>query len=96
MSKILDDLEKEGKAPHKPARWKSALTVIAVVVIAFFVFRMFLQVLIPLLIGILLIANRDLVSKAIKFIYKQYKDETWKGLIATVVAILAFTPFVAF
>ena len=54
------------------------------------------MVLIPLLAGIILIANRDLVFKAIKFIYKQYKDETWKGLVATVVAVFAFPPFVGF
>ncbi|MCH2023227.1 MAG: hypothetical protein MK207_12180 [Saprospiraceae bacterium] len=96
MSNFFDDLEKDGKASPKPARWKSALSIIAVVVIAFFIFRMFLSVLIPFLIGIILIANRDLVAKAIKLIYNQYKDETWKGLLATVVAVLIFTPFVGF
>jgi hypothetical protein len=95
MSKILDDnIEETGEA--KPARWKSALSVIAVVVIALVIFKMVLRILFPVLIGIILIANRDLVFKAIKLIYRQYKDETYKGLIATLLAFFAFFPFVGF
>ncbi len=96
MSKILDDINKEEAVEAKPARWKSALSVIAVVVIALIIFKMVLKILFPVLIGIILIANRDLVFKAIKLIYRQYKDETYKGLIATLLAFFAFFPFVGF
>ncbi len=90
----LEILEK--KSEEKPARWKSAVSVVAVLIIAFFIVRWLIAMLIPVLIGIILIANRDLVFKAIRLIYKQYKDETYKGLLATLGAVLLFFPFVGF
>ena len=96
MSNMLDDINKEEIVDAKPVRWKSALSVVAVVVIALIIFKMLISILFPVLIGIILIANRDMAFKAIRLIYKQYKDETYKGLIATLLAFFAFLPFVGF
>lgn len=81
---------------EQPARWKAAVSVIAVIVIAIILFKMFLKILIPVLVGIILVANYDIVLKVVKAIYKLYQDETYKGLLATVVAVIAFVPFVGF
>jgi len=97
MTDLFDEVENvEEKTEAKPARWKSAISVIAVVVIAFVIFKMLLRILIPVLFGILMIANRDIVFKVVRYIYKLYKDETYKGLIATLLAALAFLPFMGF
>lgn len=92
----MNDLKEKNTTEQKPDRWKSAISVAAVLIIAFIIVKMLMRVLIPILVGIILIANRDLVGKAIKFIYKQYKDETYKGLLATLAAFFLFTPFVVF
>lgn len=93
---MTDDIQSSTKKQGNNERWKSVISVIAVLAIAYVAFKMLLGFLVPIVVGILLIANRDLVGKAIKFIYQQYKDETYKGLIATVAAIVLFSPFVIF
>ena len=81
------------KLSNRPARWKSFISVIAVVAIAFIAFRLFFNFfLIPILVVILLIADRDLVAKAIRFVLKQYKQATWKGLLATLAGFVLFFP----
>jgi uncharacterized membrane protein len=71
--------------------------VLAVLVIAYLVFKtIFNYLLIPILAAILIIANRDLVGKALTFILKQYKEETWKGLVVTVAGFLLIGPFMGF
>ncbi len=92
-----NELYKSTTTNSNPARWKSALSVLAVLVIAFLVFKtIFNYLLIPLLVAILIIANRDLVGKVLTFILKQYKEETWKGLLVTVVGFLLIGPFMGF
>jgi predicted PurR-regulated permease PerM len=97
MTDLFDEVENvEEINQEKPARWKSAISVIAVLVIVYVIFKMLMTILIPIVIGILLIANRDIVFKIIRSIYKLYKDETYKGLIATVLAVVGFVPFMVF
>jgi uncharacterized membrane protein len=92
-----NELYKSTTTNSKPARWKSALSVLAVLVIAYLVFKtIFNYLLIPILAAILIIANRDLVGKALTFILKQYKEETWKGLVVTVAGFLLIGPFMGF
>lgn len=80
----------------KPELWKTAVSILALVIIGFIVIKSLFRMLIPVLVIGLLIINRDLVTIIIRQIYKLYKDETYKGLIATVVSIVLFAPFMIF
>lgn len=90
-------LYKSTTTNSNPARWKSALSVLAVLVIAFLVFKtIFNYLLIPLLVAIVIIANRDLVGKVLTFVLKQYKEANLKGLVVTVAGFLLIGPFMGF
>lgn len=79
-----------------PEKWKSILSLIAIVILGIVLFRILFALLIPIVTVILLVANRDLVSKVVRKIYNLYQDETYKGLLATLAGIFLFAPFVVF
>lgn len=79
-----------------PEKWKSILSLIAIVILGIVLFRILFALLIPIVTVILLVANRDLVSKVVRTIYNLYQDETYKGLLATLAGIFLFAPFVVF
>jgi len=79
-----------------PEKWKSVLSLVAIVIMGLVLFRILFALLIPIVTIILLVANRDLVSKIIRIIHKLYQDETYKGLLAILAGIFLFAPFVIF
>lgn len=79
-----------------PEKWKSVLSLIAIVILGLVLFRILFALLIPIVSVILLVANRDLVSKIVRAIYNLYQDEVYKGLLATLASIFLFAPFVVF
>lgn len=79
-----------------PEKWKSIVSVVAIVIMAIILFRILFAMLIPIVTIILLVANRDLVSKIIRMIYQLYQEELYKGLLATLASIFLFAPFVVF
>lgn len=79
-----------------PEKWKSVLSLIAIVILGLVLFRILFALLIPIVSIILLVANRDLVSKIVLAIYNLYQDEVYKGLLATLASIFLFAPFVVF
>jgi hypothetical protein len=79
-----------------PEKWKSVLSLIAIVILGLVLFRILFALLIPIVSIILLVANRDLVSKIVGAIYNLYQEETYKGLLATLASIFLFAPFVVF
>lgn len=79
-----------------PEKWKSLVSLVIIVIMTIVLFRILFALLIPIITIILLIANRDLVSKIVRMIYKLYQDETYKGLLATLGSIFLFAPFVVF
>lgn len=79
-----------------PEKWKSILSLIAIVILGIVLFRILFALLVPIVTVILLVANRDLVSKVVRTIYNLYQDETYKGLLATLAGIFLFAPFVVF
>lgn len=79
-----------------PEKWKSILSLIAIVIMGIVLFRILFALLIPIVTLILLFANRDLVSKIVRTIYNLYQDELYKGLLATLGSIFVFAPFVVF
>lgn len=79
-----------------PAKWKSVLSLIAIVILGIVLFRILFALLIPIVTVILLVANRDLVSKIVRTIYNLYQNELYKGLLATLASIFLFAPFVVF
>jgi hypothetical protein len=79
-----------------PEKWKSALSLVAIVVMGIVLFRILFALLIPIVSIILLVANRDLVSKIVRMIYNLYQDEMYKGLLATLASVFLFAPFVVF
>lgn len=89
------ELEDAGE-PAPQEKWKSVLSLILVVVLAIVALRVFFALLMPIIAIILLISNRDLVGKIIRYIVKLYNDEVYKGLIATLVAFFGFVPFLVF
>jgi len=89
------ELEDAGEAPP-PEKWKSVLSLILVIVLAIVALRVFFALLMPIIAIVLLISNRDLVGKIVRYIMKLYNDELYKGLIATIIAFFAFAPFLVF
>lgn len=79
-----------------PEKWKSALSLVAIVIMGIVLFRILFALLIPIISIILLVANRDLVSKIVRMIYNLYQDEMYKGLLATLASVFLFAPFVVF
>jgi hypothetical protein len=79
-----------------PEKWKSVLSLIAIVILGLVLFKILFALLIPIVSVILLVANRDLVSKIVGTIYNLYQEETYKGLLATLASIFLFAPFVVF
>lgn len=79
-----------------PEKWKSLVSLVVIVIMTIVLFRILFALLIPIITIILLIANRDLVSKIVRMIYKLYQDEAYKGLLATLASIFLFAPFVVF
>jgi len=79
-----------------PEKWKSVLSLVAIVIIGIILFRILFALLIPIVTLILLFANRDLVSKIVRTILDLYQDEVYKGLLATLGSIFVFAPFVVF
>jgi hypothetical protein len=80
----------------RTAPWKSALSILLIVVLAIFLLRVIKALLVPIIVLILLFANRDLVLKIVNKIIALYRDETYKGLLATIGAFVLFTPFMVF
>lgn len=89
----IDEYDNQGQPP---ARWKSALSLIAIVILVFVLIRVLFALVVPIVTLILLVANRDLVAKVIRMIYQLYQDELYKGLLATVASFFLFAPFVVF
>jgi len=85
--KPLEDFSSKSNSPLK-----IALGLILVIIIASFLLRWLLALIVP----ILLIANRDLVFKIGGKILEFYKQDTLKGIGATVLAFVLFTPFTVF
>lgn len=90
------DIEEYQTNERPPEKWKSALSLVAIIIMGVVLFRILFALLIPIVTIILLVANRDLVSKVLGMIYKLYQDETYKGLLATLAGIFLFAPFVVF
>ncbi|BDS15025.1 hypothetical protein [Aureispira anguillae] len=90
------EFEEFGENETPPARWKSVLSIVIIVIMALLLFRLLLALVVPIITLILLIANRDLVSKIARTIYQLYQNELYKGLLATLAAIFLFAPFVIF
>lgn len=81
---------------ERTAPWKSALSIVLVVLLAVFLLRVIAALIVPIIILILLFANRDLVLQLVNKIMSLYQDELYKGLLATFGAFILFTPFVVF
>jgi hypothetical protein len=90
------EIEEYQSNERPPEKWKSALSLVAIIIMGIVLFRILFALLIPIVTIILLIANRDLVSKIVGMIYKLYQDEVYKGLLATLASIFVFAPFVVF
>lgn len=95
MSESPIELDEFGKVKG-PERWKSVVSVVIIVILAILALRVFFALLMPIISLILLIANRDLVAKIVRSIVGLYNDEMYKGLLATIAAVLAFPPFMVF
>lgn len=90
------EIEEYQSNESPPEKWKSVLSLIAIVILGLVLFKILLALLIPIVSIILLVANRDLVSKIVRGIYDLYQEETYKGLLATLASIFLFAPFVIF
>ena len=90
------EIEEYQNNESPPEKWKSVLSLIAIVILGLVLFRILFALLIPIVTIILLVVNRDLVSKIIGGIYNLYQDEVYKGLLATLASIFLFAPFVIF
>lgn len=90
-----NELEPQPSA-DSPSSWKSILTLLLMVVLIVMLLRFLMAFIVPLLALVLLIANRDLVGRLFRLIVRLYQDETYKGLLATIMAVFLFTPFLAF
>lgn len=90
------EIEEYKSNERPPEKWKSILSLVAIVIMGIILFRILFALLIPIVTFILLFANRDLVSKVVRIIYKLYQDEVYKGLLATLASIFLFAPFVVF
>lgn len=90
------EIEEYQSNESPPEKWKSVLSLIAIVILGLVLFRILFALLIPIVSIILLVANRDLVSKIVGAIYNLYQEETYKGLLATLASIFLFAPFVVF
>lgn len=80
----------------RPSPWKSAISIVLIVLLAIFLLRVIAALIVPIIVVILLVANRDLVLRLLHKIADLYQDELYKGLLATVGAFVLFTPFVVF
>ncbi|MFT5646654.1 MAG: hypothetical protein ACI976_001336 [Aureispira sp.] len=90
------EIEEYQNNESPPEKWKSVLSLIAIVILGLVLFRILFALLVPIVSVILLVANRDLVSKIVRAIYNLYQDEVYKGLLATLASIFLFAPFVVF
>jgi len=90
------EVEEYPSNERPPEKWKSALSLVAIIIMGIVLFRILFAMLIPIVTIILLVANRDLVSKIVRMIYNLYQDEVYKGLLATLASIFLFAPFVVF
>ena len=79
-----------------PSPWKSLVTLILMAVLVVVLFRFLMAFIIPLLSLVLLVANRDLVGRLFRTIVQLYQEEMYKGLLATIAAVVLFTPFLVF
>ena len=90
------EIEAYNDNERPPEKWKSVLSLVAIVIMGIVLFRILFALLIPIVSVILLVANRDLVSKIVRTIYNLYQEETYKGLLATLASVFLFAPFVVF
>ncbi|MFK7797386.1 MAG: hypothetical protein AB8E82_08025 [Aureispira sp.] len=81
---------------ERTSPWKSALSLVLIVVLAIFLLRVIAALIVPIIVLILLFVNRDLVSNIIGKIMNLYQEEMYKGLLATLGAFVLFSPFVVF
>ncbi|MGH1336204.1 MAG: hypothetical protein ACRBFS_08755 [Aureispira sp.] len=81
---------------ERTAPWKSALSVVLIVILGLFLLRALAALIVPIIVLILLFANRDLVLRLGNKIMALYNEELYKGLLATFGAFILFTPFVVF
>ena len=95
MSESPIEIDEFGKVKG-PERWKSVVSVVIIIILAMLALRVFFALLMPIISLVLLIANRDLVAKIVRSIVGLYNDELYKGLLATIVAVIAFAPFMVF
>lgn len=90
---MKDDYFSQGE---RTSPWKSALSLVLIVVLAIFLLRVIAALIVPIIVLILLFVNRDLVSSIIGKIMDLYQEELYKGLLATLGAFVLFSPFVVF
>lgn len=81
---------------ERTSPWKSALSLVLIVVLSLFLLRVLAALVVPIIVLILLFVNRDLVSTIIGKIMNLYQEEMYKGLLATLGAFVLFSPFVVF
>ncbi len=90
---MKEDYFNEGE---RTAPWKSALSILLIVIMGIFLLRVVAALIVPIMVLILLFVNRDLVGKLVQKIIDLYKEEAFKGILAGFGAFILFTPFMVF